>query len=180
MERIMTSTDHRRFLKHFLPAEAVLKAYLLSATGDLRAAHDLLQEVSSVLWEKFERFDESRGFKPWALGVARLEVLKWRQSLARSKEILSNEAVEALMDTAAESAGEIDERMVHLRNCVEGLGANTRKMLRLRYWRVLGIRQVAEALGKTVAAIEMALVRARRALRTCIEKKQARAEGGAS
>lgn len=175
----MTSTDHRQFMKHFLPAEAVLKAYVLSATGDLRTADELLQEVSAVLWEKFDRFDQSRSFRPWALGVARLEVLKWRQGRARSREVLSGEAVEALMDTAAETAGEIDDRLTHLRDCVKGLGPGTRKMLRLRYWRVLGVAQVAQALGKTVAAIEMALVRARRALRTCIEKKLTRAEGGA-
>lgn len=176
----MTKTDHRLFLEHFLPAEAVLKAYLLSATGDMRAADDLLQEVSSVLWEKFDRYDRARPFRPWALGIARLEVLKWRQRLARKREVLSAEAVEALMDTAADHAAEVDERLVHLRRCVEGLGKTARRMLRLRYWRMFRIQQIAEHVGKSTAAIEMALVRARRRLRICVEKKLARARGGAS
>ena len=176
----MSKTDHRLFLKLFLPAEAVLKAYLLSATGDMRTADDLLQEVSSVLWEKFDRYDPSRPFRPWALGVARLEVLKWRQGLARNREVLSTEAVEALMDTAAEHAGEVDERLVHLRDCVKAVSGTTRRMLQLRYWKVLGVPQVAEQLGKSAAAIEMALVRARRSLRKCVEGKLARARGGAS
>jgi len=176
----MASTDHRLFLKHFLPAEAVVKAYLLSATGDMRTADDLLQEVSGVLWEKFDRYDADRSFRPWALGVARLEVLKWRQGLARSREVLSAEAVEALMDAAAEHADDADERLVHLRDCVRAVSGTTRQMLRLRYWEVLAVRQIAEQLSKTVSAIEMALVRARRGLRECIEKKLARARGGAS
>ena len=176
----MTSTDHRLFLKHFLPAEAVVKAYLLSATGDMRTADDLLQEVSGTLWEKFDRYDRARPFRPWALGVARLEVLKWRQGLARNRELLSTEAVEALMDTAAEHAGEIDDRLVHLRDCIEAVSGMTRRMLQLRYWKVLAVRQIAEKLGKTASAIEMALVRARRGLRKCVEKKLARARGGAS
>ena len=175
----MTEVDHRRFLRHFLPAESVLKAYLLAATGDMHAADDLLQEVSSVLWEKFGQYDEQRPFRPWALGVARLEVLKWRQRLARSRETLSAETVGVLADAAAEHGGEIDERLVHLRQCVEGLKERTREVLRLRYWRALPIRQVAERLGKSVAAIEMTLVRARRGLRRCVEKKLART-GGAS
>ena len=176
----MSKIDHRLFLEHFLPAEAVLKAYLLSATGDMRAADDLLQEVSSVLWERFDRYDQSRPFRPWALGIARLEVLKWRQRLAREREVLSPEVVEALMDTAADHAAEADERLVHLRRCVESLGKAARRMLRLRYWRMLRVEQIAEHLGKTRAAIEMALVRARRRLRTCVERKLAKARGGAS
>ena len=176
----MTETDHRLFLKHFLPAETLLKAYLLSATGDMHAADDLLQRAASVLWEKFDRYDEGRPFPPWALGVARLEVLKWRRQGARSGEVLSAEALDALADTAAGHAAEVDERLVHLRRCVEGLREATRRMLRLRYWKALPIGQIAQRLGKSVAAIEMALVRARRGLRECVEKKLARAGGGAS
>ena len=179
-ERAVTKTDHRLFLKHFLPTEPVLKAYLLAATGDMHAADDLLQEVSSVLWEKLDQYDEQRPFRPWALGVARLEVLKWRQRLARSREVLSAEALGALADTAAESAEEIDERLVHLRRCVERLQAKTRHLLRLRYWQALPIRQVAERLGRSVAAIEMALVRARRRLRRCVERRLDKAGAGPS
>lgn len=176
----MTKTDHRLFLRHFLPTEHVLKAYLLAATGDMHAADDLLQEVSSVLWEKLGQYDDQRPFRLWALGVARLEVLKWRQRLARSREILSEEAVGALADAAADHAGEIDERLVHLRRCVEKLHEKTRQLLRLRYWQALPIRQMAERLGRSVAAIGMALVRARRRLRRCVETRLGKMGGGPS
>jgi RNA polymerase sigma-70 factor (ECF subfamily) len=171
----MTELDHRRFLRHFLPAESVLRAYLLAATGDMHAADDLLQEVSSVLCEKFGEYDEERPFRAWAMGVARLEVLKWRQRLARSRETLSVETLGVLADAAEEHAGEIDERLLHLRHCVEALRERIREVLRLRYWQALPIRQVAERLGRSVAAIEMTLVRARRGLRRCVEKRLAKA-----
>jgi len=158
----------------------VLKAYLLAATGDMHAADDLLQEVSSVLWEKFGQYDQDRAFRPWAMGIARLEVLKWRQSLGRSREVLSAQVVEALADTAAEHAGDADERLIHLRECVDGLAGKTRRLVQLRFGRVWPIRQIAEHLGKSVAAIEMALVRARRALRACIEGKLSGTKGGGS
>ena len=111
----MTQADHRRFLRHFLPAEPLLRSYLLAATGDVHAADDLLQEVSSVLWEKLDQYDEARPFRAWALGIARLEVLKWRQRLARSREALSGDTLGALAEAAAELAPEIDERLAHLR-----------------------------------------------------------------
>lgn len=163
--------DHRLFLRHFLATEAVLRSYLLAATGDMHAADDLLQEVSSVLWEKFGQYDASRPFGRWALGIARLEVLKWRQRLARSREVLSEETVRMLADTVAEEAGEVDERKTHLRRCLEKVQQRTRQVLELRYWQALPIKQIAERLGKSVAAIEMVLVRARRALRRCVERR---------
>ena len=172
----MAQADHRRFLREFLPAEPVLRSYLLAATGDMHAAEDLLQEVSSVLWEKIDQYDEARPFQHWALGIAQLEVLKWRQRLARSREALSPEALAALADTAAEMAPAIDERLPYLRGCVERLQRKTRQILRLRYWQRLPIRQVAEQVGKSVAAVEMVLVRARRSLRACVERRLARTE----
>jgi len=176
----MIQPDHRIFMKHFLAAEAVLKAYLLSASGDMNSADELLGEVSSVLWEKFDRYDPARPFRPWALGVARLEVLKWRQSLARKREVLSPEAIDALADTADKCAAELDERLIHLRSCLESIGAATRKVLRLRYWRRLRVSQIAEQVGKSTAAVEMTLVRARRGLRDCVEGKAAGSSGGGS
>ena len=176
----MAQSDHRTFMKHFLAAEAVLKAYLLSASGDMNAADELLGEVSSVLWEKFDSYDTTREFRPWAIGVARLEVLKWRQSLARKREVLSPEAIDALAYTARDCADALDERLIHLRSCLEAIGASTRRVLQLRYWRRLRVSQIAEQVGKSTGAIEMTLVRARRGLRDCVEGKLARSVGGGS
>lgn len=174
----MANMNHRLFLKHFLQEEGVLKAYLMAATGDMHAADDLLQEVSSVLWEKFGQYDAGRPFRNWALGIARMETLKWRQRLARSREVLSPVVIEALADTAAQRAGELDDRAAHLRLCVKELREKTRQVLRLRYWKAFSIRRIAEDLEKSVASIEMVLVRARRQLRQCVDRKLAGAKGG--
>ena len=176
----MSQPDHRTFMKQFLAAEAVLKGYLLSACGDLNTADELLGEVSSVLWEKFDKYDPDRPFRAWALGVARLELLKWRQGLARRREVLSPEAIEVLAETADQCAGELERRLVHLRSCLEAVAGPARRVLHLRYWRRLRISQIAEKVGKSNPAIEMILVRARRGLRSCVEGKLASSSGGES
>ncbi|MBT3199151.1 MAG: sigma-70 family RNA polymerase sigma factor [Phycisphaerales bacterium] len=176
----MSQPDHRTFMKQFLAAEAVLKAYLLSAVGDMNEADELLGEISSVLWEKFDKYDPARPFRHWALGVARLEVLKQRQSIARRREVLSPEAMDALAETAEQCAGELDERLTHLRSCLQAVSAPARHVLQLRYWRRMRIRQIAKQVGKSTAAVEMLLVRARRGLRDCVEGKTAASSGGRS
>ena len=82
-------TDREDFIKYFTDVEHALRAYLLAATRNLSDADDLFQAVWIVLWNKFLQFDPSRSFRSWAVGVARLEVLKWRQQQARSREVSS-------------------------------------------------------------------------------------------
>ena len=93
--------EHQEFLGRFLREERLLAAYLLSATGNFHAAEDLLQTVARILWEKLADYDEARPFGAWALGVAHLEVLKWRQQAARSREVLSDDSMRLLSETAA-------------------------------------------------------------------------------
>jgi RNA polymerase sigma-70 factor (ECF subfamily) len=163
--------DHRKFIGHFLRCEPALRGYLTAVVRDADVVDDLLQEIGAVMWEQFERYDERLPFKAWALGFARIQALKWKQKIARSREVLSDEAVELLAQTAAEVADEADSRRPWLRECLEKLGGPMRAIVTLRYLESLSIAATAERTGKSVAAIEMALVRARRALRECVQRK---------
>jgi len=165
--------DHRRFLKHFLTHQGVLRVYLLAATGDAVEADDLLQDVSIVLWEHFYEFDEARPFRNWALGVARIEVLKWRQQRARRREVLSEEVLESMAEAADELEQAVGEQRGLLRVCLEDLAAGVREVVKLRYMDALSIAGIAARTGRSGEAIEMVLVRARRVLRECVERKQA-------
>src|SRR5262245_18152316 len=118
--------DHRRFLRHFLQEQGVLKAYLLGATSDPHSADDLLQEVSSALWESFSDYDESRPFRPWAFGIARNMILRWRRQKGRARAVLSDETVRLLADTADAEGDGAEQRRVHLRSCLDQLGDHLR------------------------------------------------------
>ncbi len=163
--------EHQDFLRRFLREERQIAAYLLSATGDIHVAEDLLQSVARILLEKWDAYDESRPFGAWACGIARLEVLKWRQQAARSREVLSEESLQLLSDTAAEHAEEIDQRRFFLTECLEMLSNTARRVLQMKYENGCKIAEIAAQLKKTVPAVEMTLVRSRRCLRECIERK---------
>jgi len=173
-------TRHEAFMTHFLKAEAVLRGYVMAACRDAASADDIVQQTSTVLWERFSDYDESRPFNAWAVGIARLEVLKWRQRLARSKEHPSPEALELLAASAVECADEVAEQRRHLNECLGRLTERSKHVLKLRYHEQRPSREIAESEGGTVAAIDNLLTRARRALRECIERRtQAAAGGGA-
>jgi len=175
----MAHDDRHQFLKMFLKEESLLRTYLLSATGSAEATDDLLQSIAGVLLDKWDDYDQARPFRPWALGIARLEVLKWRQQLARSRETLSGDAMALLAEAADEHAAEVAPRHDLLLACLGELRAEHRAVLIMKYGRGLKIANIATRVGKSLAAVEMLLVRLRRILHECINRKARETVGGA-
>jgi RNA polymerase sigma-70 factor (ECF subfamily) len=163
--------DHRRFLQHFVANERLLTGYLLAATADFHEAQDLLQEVSVALWESFDRYDASRPFHSWALGVARHKVLDWRERKGRRDRLLSLDALEAVEHAGIEDEAVLAERRPLLQQCLETLPAHLRELVDLRYGDGLHLDEVADRLQKSVGAVQMIFVRVRRALRDCVDRK---------
>jgi RNA polymerase sigma-70 factor (ECF subfamily) len=167
--------DHRRFLQHFVSSERVLTGYLLAATGSPHDAEDLLQEVSVALWEGFERFDEKRSFSAWALGIARHKVIDWRGRRGRREAVLGLDVLDSIGRTALAESELLAERRSVLHRCIEALPAHLRELVGLRYRDGLPLEDLAAQFGRNLGAIQMALVRVRRALRECVERKLAEA-----
>jgi DNA-directed RNA polymerase specialized sigma24 family protein len=51
------------------------------------------------------------------------------------------------------------------------LKSTARQVMELKYGESLPIRDIAKRVGKSVSAVEMILVRNRRALRECVERQ---------
>lgn len=164
-------SDAQKLVKHFVEEDTVLRAYVLAATSNYHDTQDILQTIWTVLWKKFGEYDEKKSFRAWAFGVARLEVLKWRQKRARSRESLSEETLEMLADTAMNESRDLDMRAMHLRFCLKKLDESWRRIMAFKYLKNMAISEISECVGKSVAAVEMILVRARRALCDCVEQR---------
>ncbi len=156
------------FLRHYQAVERPLRTYIWCATRDPHATDDLLQNVWQTLWTKLDRYDASRPFIAWAMGFARIEVLRWRQAHARSREVLSEEALDLIAATVEEQADDIAELQRHLDACLQTLPSGSRGVLRMFYQERIRIAEIAARLRRTVGAIEMQLVRLRRQLRDCV------------
>lgn len=173
----MSAVNAQTMLRRFVEEDTVLRAYVLAATGNPHDANDIVQNVWKVLWVKIDAYDESRPLRAWAMGVARLEVLKWRQRLARRRESFSERVLELLEATAVEAADDLDVRCEFLDPCLKAAPTTWRRVLKQKYYENLSIREIAERLARSVSAIEMTLVRARRGVRDCVEKKMKAAAG---
>ena len=161
----------QEFIAQFAPAERSIRALLLAATGDPHTVEDLMQNVAVDLWRKWPEYQRDRPFRPWALGVARIEILRWRRTLARDRFVLDEKLLDRLVTATDKAAEEADLRLSHLAECLKGVSEYAREVVRLKYAGGLTAKRIAEELGKNLASVEMVLTRTRRALRACIDRK---------
>lgn len=163
--------DAQTLLRRFVEEDTALHAYVLAATGHLQDTEDILQTVHKVLWEKIDTYDETRPLRGWAIGVARMEVLKRRQHLARRRETLSDNVIELLAAEAVETGDELQARSEYLDQCLGEAPVLWRQVLVHKYYKRLTTRDISALVNHSVAGVEMILVRARRTLRKCVERK---------
>lgn len=158
-------------LRHFIEEDSAVRSYVMAVTRGHQDTDDVIQDVWRVACLKIAEYDSGRPFRSWVMGITRLQLLKWRQALARSREILAPDLIELLADTAETQREELDLRSQYLRDCLARLPVYGRGILQMKYFRDMKIEAIAARLKKNTAAIEMTLVRLRRSLRVCIEGK---------
>ena len=93
-------------------------ALLLTLVQDPEAARDLTQEVSVVLWRKFDDYQEGSNFFAWAAQVARFHAMNWRRHHSRRGIPLSDGLLDKLATEAEIFAGDYDVRVAALRKCL--------------------------------------------------------------
>lgn len=164
-------SNEAKIHRYYIEEDAVVRALVFAVTRGHREAEDVIQTIWQTVCRKFPEYDAARPFRAWLLGIARLEVLKWRQAQARSRVVLDEAVVERLAETAATLAEELDWRRQFLVECLRLVPSAGRRVLEMKYLQGLSHSAIARRLERSLGAVEMNLVRLRRTLRMCIEGK---------
>lgn len=162
-----------QFVQKIAENQNRLFGYAYSLLGDHSRAADVLQETNLVLWRKIEEFQPDKPFLPWAFAITRFQVLAQLRDQKRDRFLLDADLAEKLSDEAERQAKQVDDVREALRPCLGLLSATNRDLIERRYFRGMSIADVAEAVDRTVASIKVALLRIRRQLAECVEKRLA-------
>ena len=164
--------DTPEFVELLIRHQSDLLRYLAPLVGNLNDAQDVLQETAKALWKKFDEYDSTRPFLPWAKSFARNEVLL---HLRRSRRytFLTEELIEQLVEAPAEIDDLATRRQAALGECLQKLSADDRSLLDRRYHHRSTLEQLADDVGCTANVLYKSLGRIRRALHECIERRLA-------
>ena len=159
----------QRFLSLFLRSEREIFRYVAALVPNVADAEDIVQQTALTLWERFEAYDPSQPFTPWACRFALNKARQWIERRQRWQALLEGGLAEELALRREELRPELDARLKHLEGCLNKLPDEQRLVVEGYYHRRDGIEKLAENSGRTVAATYKTLQRVRQALQLCIE-----------
>jgi RNA polymerase sigma-70 factor, ECF subfamily len=160
-----------QFLRLFLESERRIYAFILSVLANPTDADDVLQEVSLVLWKKFDQFQQGTDFVAWACRIAQFEVLKFYNKQRRSRIQFDQDGLEALANEVTLMGPYIEAQHAALAQCLERLATRDRDLLKRRYVNEATPKEIATQVGRSVDVIYKALTRIRDGLLNCIRRK---------
>ncbi len=162
------------FLQAWLPAQPAVAAWVLAQGIPRQDAEDVVQEVALAAQRGFGRYDPHRPFVAWVLGIARHKVADHhRRRPARLWPLLDDEARVQLDRAALDLAGECDDRLWAMHECVRALPGRARDIIHRFYAIGESVAAIATALRMTAANVKIRLHRIRHGLRRCVEGKLA-------
>jgi RNA polymerase sigma-70 factor (ECF subfamily) len=171
------STDsYEEFLGLFSRNQARVQAYIRSLVPDAAHSDDVFQATSLVLWRSFETFDRGKEFLPWALGVARHQVLMFWRTKRRDRHVFSESLIATLAEESLGRVATITDRQRALDACVESLPPRQQDLIRMFYGENKSADAIAASWDRTVHAVYKALKVMRKSLLECVERRLA-AEG---
>ena len=159
-------------------AQPVVAAMIAGAVVDFQHSEDLVSQVAETVVMKFDDYDRSRPFTPWALGIARNIILRHYERRAGERLVFFDDRILSAMAVAQEQvAGESAERLAAMQKCLAQIKGKTRRVMEMRYLHGLKPAAIGHSLDMTTNAVWVMLHRGRDAVSKCIGRTLMATEG---
>ncbi|TWT84745.1 RNA polymerase sigma factor [Planctomycetes bacterium CA13] len=170
--------NHDRFMRLLVANQPKIYAAIRSLGLNQHDAEDVLQDTASVLWRRFDEFQEGTHFDRWACKVARLQTLSFRQKAQRNACLLDHETIEVLASDAELLHDQLAGMHTTLDECLDRLEEDDRRMLDERFLSGRTNKEIGGLLCKSESTISRALTRLYNSLLACIEHQSEPTAGG--
>lgn len=164
------------FFRMYNSAQQRIYAYLLMMVHNHSDAEDLLQETASILWEKFEEFDNTKSFPAWAVGIARNKALDLMKSKRSSRPFFSEELYDDILKVEQAESANAEKRLNALRGCVKKMPLTHQKLINQRFEKGVAVKKISQKSGSSTDAIYKRLSRIYSALAGCVRRTLAQWE----
>jgi RNA polymerase sigma-70 factor, ECF subfamily len=158
-----------QYVQELTACQSRLRGYILASLGNYSETADVLQRTNLTLWKKAREFRPDAEFLPWALTIARYEILAFLRDHRRDRHVFSDDVAKLMLDAAVGEVSDPGDRQIALRKCVEKLPHRSRDLLWERYDKDKSIKQIASDTKRSEDAIKCLFLRIRKTLERCIE-----------
>jgi len=158
------------FLSLLMVNQRRINSYILTLVPNFSDADDIMQETITTMWRKFDTFEVGTDFAGWGLKVAYYCILDYRKRQQKDRAVFSERLLEQLSEVAREKQTDTDERIRHLRRCIEKLKPEDQRFLKARYELNNGVKSLAVQLDRSIQYVYKHLSRIHHALNLCVKR----------
>jgi RNA polymerase sigma-70 factor, ECF subfamily len=184
-------TEQRSFLLHLARVQL----------NDIQLAEDAVQETSLSAWQTFHKFENRSTIRTWLVSILRFKILDAMRQCKRQPDRISpvqidqelapledgllfdahgqwSEEPQVWWQSETNAALEVpDQALIHkqmlvvLQTCLIGLPPKTAQIFLMREYLGFEGNEIAQQLNLQCGHVRVILMRARLALRTCLEQR---------
>lgn len=162
--------DRDSMTKAYLALQPFCFGYFRSKVLDTCAAEDLTQEAFLRVFRDFARYDLNRDFTAWLLGICRNVFREYVRKLSGRREIMWSELCLDLAEAVDDEVGLYEELLPLVSVCMSRLAPNSRAVLSAHYRDGKKVAEIAVDMQRSLSAVKMQMLRARKAIKGCIRK----------
>lgn len=162
--------EERNFGRLLIEFQPQIYGYIRSFITNECDAEEVLQEVASVLWKKFDDFQSGTSFLAWGLSVARYEVMYFWRKQSRDRLWFDDALLESVADDTLVLDKQSQEMHAALKGCISKLTPRQRHLISHRYQASTSIVELAKEFGRPASSLYKSLVSIRGSLRICIAR----------
>ena len=164
------SLEPAEFVRLLTMNQRKIYAYIVRLVGNYHDADDILQETTSVMWNKLSSFQKGSNFLGWAIRIAHYNILNYRK---RTKELLFDEDVfDSIAQQVSLDNDIMEDNISYLKQCLSELKEKDFSFIDLRYMKGYSIRAIAEQTSRTPQSLYRTLGRIHELLMKCIGQKK--------
>lgn len=135
----------------------------LSILKDEALAEDATQEIFMKIFTNLSRFEEKAKFSTWIYSITYNYCIDYLRRKQKKDNLFTDDEVENASDVADDVSDQmmVEMEIKQLKSVLEGLPADDRTILLMKYQDEMSIKEMAEILGKSESAVKMKIKRAK-------------------
>lgn len=158
------------FFSLFMRNQTRIYSYILMLVPNRTYADEIMQDVSALLWEKFDTFELGTNFAAWGVRIAHFEILSFYRKQENKKVIFDSELVDMLSVRAKSRFTHVDKQIAALRKCLNKLNDTDRQLIKLHYEDNFTIRDISSHIDKSIHALYKVFNRIHHFLLKCVHR----------
>jgi RNA polymerase sigma-70 factor (ECF subfamily) len=152
-------------------AQPIVDAFISSTVRNSADAQDILQDVAVAVLDGQSLAPSEEAFVAWTIGIARHKIADHFRREKRLHGTMDEELLQSVATAFVNRAEVWTAEDNALEQCLQSVKGEARHVLDLRYRDGHSPQEIARRLGRTSEAIRASLLRIRKGLRECIERR---------